>query len=132
MLPVRGYTLSAGFGESGSLWSSGSHTGLDFAAAEGAPVVAVTSGTVTTAGYSGRASWAGNLVVIRLENGSTIWYAHQSSIAVAVGETVISGQVIGRVGSTGNSTGPHLHLEVQVAGEPIDPAAVLARHDVRP
>lgn len=129
--PLTGYSLSAGFGEAGSLWSSGSHTGLDFSAPEGTPLVAVTSGVVSTAGYSGAADWAGNLVVIQLEDGREIWYAHQSSVAVEVGQTVEAGQVVGYVGSTGNSTGPHLHLEVQVGGEPVDPYAVLIEHGVR-
>jgi len=132
VLPLARYTLSEHFGEAGYLWSSGSHTGLDFSAAEGAPVVAVAGGVVTTAGYSAEASWAGNLVVVKLEDGKRVWYAHLSSVAVAVGDRVQPGQVVGWVGSTGNSTGPHLHLEVQVDGTPTDPAGVLRRHDVAP
>jgi len=132
VLPLAQYALSARFGEAGYLWSSGSHPGLDFSASEGTPVVAVAGGVVTTAGYSAEASWAGNLVVVKLEDGKRVWYAHQSSVAVAVGDSVQPGQMLGWVGSTGNSTGPHLHLEVQVDGRPIDPAGVLRRHDVAP
>jgi len=132
VLPLRRYTISAGFGAAGSLWSSGSHTGLDFSAPDGTPIVAVTGGVVTTAGYSAKAGWAGNVVVVKLDDGTRVWYAHQSSVAVPVGAVVQPGQVIGYVGSTGNSTGSHLHLEVQVDGEPVDPRRVLSRHGLSP
>jgi murein DD-endopeptidase MepM/ murein hydrolase activator NlpD len=83
---------------------------------------------VTIAGYSPRATWAGNLVVVRLEDGRTVWYAHQSSVAVAPGQRVNAGELIGYVGSTGNSSGAHLHLELQAQGEAVDPEKALVRH----
>ncbi len=130
--PMTGYRLSARFGDSGYMWSSGTHTGLDFAAPEGTPIKSVAGGVVTTAGYSADAGWAGNLVVVELEDGSEIWHAHQSSVAVSVGETVAPGQTVGLVGSTGNSSGAHLHLEVQVGGEPVDPQAAMGERGVNP
>ena len=133
VLPLAGYSISAGFGEAGYLWASGYHTGLDLSAAEGTPIAAVAPGTITHTGYDYSASWAGNLTVLQLENGDEIWYAHQSSISVSPGDQVAPGEVIGYVGSTGNSTGPHLHLEVHPGGgDPVDPMAVLLEHGVTP
>jgi len=133
VLPLAGYSISAGFGEAGYLWSSGYHTGLDLSAAEGTPIAAVAAGTITQTGYDYSASWAGNLTVLQLENGDEIWYAHQSSISVSPGDQVAPGEVIGAVGNTGNSTGPHLHLEVHPGGgEPVDPMSVLLEHGVTP
>ncbi len=133
VLPLAGYSMSASYGASGYLWSSGYHTGQDFSAAEGTPIVAVAPGVITQAGYDAAASWAGNLTVLELENGDEIWYAHQSSVTVSSGDTVTPGEVIGYVGSTGNSTGPHLHLEVHPdGGDPIDPVSVLEEHGVSP
>jgi len=130
--PLSGYTISATFGASSSLWAT-THTGLDFAAAEGTPLVAIAGGVITQAGYSAEAGWAGNLTVLRLSDRTEIWYAHQSSVTVSRGDVVSAGQVIGHVGSTGNSTGPHLHLEIRPAGgDPVDPAPVLQQHDVAP
>ncbi len=133
VLPLAGYSISAGFGEAGYLWASGYHTGLDLSAAEGTPIAAVAAGTITQTGYDYSASWAGNLTVLQLENGDEIWYAHQSSISVSPGDQVAPGEVIGAVGNTGNSTGPHLHLEVHPGGgEPVDPMSVLLEHGVTP
>ncbi len=133
VLPLAGYSISAGFGEAGYLWASGYHTGLDLSAAEGTPIAAVAAGTITRTGYDYSASWAGNLTVLQLENGDEIWYAHQSSISVNPGDQVAPGEVIGAVGSTGNSTGPHLHLEVHPGGgDPVDPMSVLLEHGVTP
>lgn len=122
LLPVRDYRLTATFGNAGSLWSSG-HTGLDFAAPEGTPLVAIGAGVVTEVGYDGA---YGNKTVLTLEDGTELWYCHQSSQSVAVGDRVATGDLIGAVGSTGNTTGSHLHLEVRVNGEPIDPLLALA------
>jgi murein DD-endopeptidase MepM/ murein hydrolase activator NlpD len=122
VLPLTGYRLTATFGNAGSLWSS-DHTGLDFAAPSGTPLLAIDAGVVTEVGYDGS---YGNKTVIALEDGTELWYCHQSTQNVAVGETVSAGDVIGTVGTTGNSTGPHLHLEVRVNGEPVDPAIALA------
>jgi hypothetical protein len=119
--PVRflrplGVPYTDGFG-----WVGGRrHTGLDYPAAEGAPVAATGSGVVAFAGWN--TGGYGNLVVIRHRLGFETWYAHLSSIVTSVGASVSGGTVIGHVGSTGRSTGPHLHFEVRRFGTPIDPA----------
>ena len=98
------------------------HTGIDIGAAEGAPIVAAAAGTVIVAGW---VDGYGNTVAVDHEGGIATLYSHQSSIAVAVGQQVAAGQVIGAVGSTGHSTGPHLHFEVRVNGSPVDPLGYL-------
>lgn len=127
-LPLSGYRLTATFGEYG-LWSS-YHTGLDMAAPAGTPLVAMARAVVTSAGYDGA---YGNKTVFTLEDGTELWYAHQTSIAVSVGDVVAPGDVVGTVGSTGNVTGPHLHLEVRPGGgDPVDPRAALIANGVTP
>ncbi|MEU0582054.1 M23 family metallopeptidase [Streptomyces sp. NPDC006132] len=123
-LPTSSYTITSTFGQAGAYWSSGYHTGLDFAAPTGTPIKAVHSGTITEAGWSGS---YGYKTVLTLDDGTEIWYAHQSSIGVSVGQKVSTGDVIGRVGATGNVTGAHLHLEVHSggSGSGIDPLAWL-------
>ncbi|MFJ4962708.1 Glycyl-glycine endopeptidase ALE-1 precursor [Streptomyces sp. ADI96-02] len=122
-LPTSAYTVTSTYGQSGALWSSGQHTGLDFAGSAGTPIKAVHSGTITSAGYSGS---YGYRTVLQLDDGTEIWYAHQSSIDVSVGQKVTTGQTIGRMGATGNVTGVHLHLEVRTAGgSAMDPMAWL-------
>jgi murein DD-endopeptidase MepM/ murein hydrolase activator NlpD len=130
VLPLApGYRLTAGFGECSSLWAH-CHTGLDFAAPTGTPIRAVTRGRITEVGDAGA---YGNRTVETLEDGTELWYCHQVSIDVRVGDEVAAGQQIGRVGSTGNTTGPHLHLEVRPgAGDPVDPAVALAAHGATP
>lgn len=120
-IPTSSYNLTARYGQSGR-WSSGYHTGLDFAAPSGTPVVAAQSGTVTAAGYNGA---YGNQITIRHADGTVTTYAHLSSISVSVGQSVGGGERIGAVGSTGNSTGPHLHFEVLIGGSFTNPAAWL-------
>lgn len=127
--PVEGHRLTGRFGDVSGLWSSGAHTGLDFAVAAGTPIRSVTDGRVTSAAYEGA---YGNHTVVRLEDGTEVWYSHQTSIVVSPGERVRAGQVIGYVGSTGNVTGPHLHLEVHAPGRgAVDPETALAGHGVR-
>lgn len=129
VLPVAGYSLTATFGETSSYWET-YHTGLDFAAASGTPLVAISSGTITSAGYDGA---YGNKTVLTLEDGTEIWYCHQTSFTVSAGQEVAPGDQIGTVGATGNVTGPHLHLEVRPGGgDPIDPYAALQEHGVTP
>ena len=113
------------------LWSSGYHTGLDFAAPTGTLIKAVHSGTITQAGWSGS---YGYKTVLTLDDGTEIWYAHQSSIGVSVGQKVATGDVIGRVGATGNVTGAHLHMEVHPGGSAsgIDPVAWLRSKGLTP
>lgn len=128
-LPVSGYHLTATFGEYSGLWAH-FHTGLDFAAPSGTPIRAVASGTVTSVGYDGA---YGNKTVITLEDGTELWYCHQTSYIVSAGEQVQGGDLIGYVGSTGNVTGPHLHLEVRPGGgDPVDPYNALVAHGVTP
>ena len=117
-LPLRFYRITGTFGERSYLWST-VHTGLDFAAPTGASIDAVARGEVTQAGWAGA---YGYRTIVTLPDGTEIWYCHQASIAVSVGDGVDRGQTIGTVGSTGNVTGPHLHLEVRPGGgEPVDP-----------
>ncbi len=128
VLPLDSYRLTATFGEYG-LWSS-YHTGLDFAAPSGTPIRAITNGVITSASYDGA---YGNKTVITLEDGTELWICHQSAYGVSVGDTVRTGEIIGYVGSTGNVTGPHLHLEVRPGGgDPVDPDAALRQHGVTP
>lgn len=123
------YRITATFGQSSGLWSS-THTGLDFAAPSGTPVMSVTNGTVTSVEYAGS---YGNQVIVTTEEGEELWYCHLSAYAVSEGDEVRSGEVIGYVGSTGNSTGPHMHLEVRPgAGDPVDPYEALVAHGVTP
>ena len=114
------YYVSSGFGTrfdpfTGELKT---HTGIDIAAPLGTPVLSVKSGIVINAGYT---SGYGNLVIIDHGAGISTYYAHLSSITVNKNQQVVKGQQIGKVGSTGRSTGPHLHFEVRVNGKPTDP-----------
>ena len=99
------------------------HSGLDFTAGMGARTRAAAGGCVVMAGWD-RGGY-GNLVVLRHRFGVTTWYAHLSAITVRAGQCVAPGTLIGRVGSTGNSTGPHSHFEVRVRGAVVDPLAAL-------
>jgi peptidoglycan hydrolase-like protein with peptidoglycan-binding domain len=99
------------------------HTGIDYPAAQGTGVAAAGRGCVQSAGYDG--GGYGNLVVIEHREGMTSWYAHLASISVEPGQCVVAGNLIGRVGSTGNSTGPHLHFELRLRGAAIDPLSGL-------
>jgi murein DD-endopeptidase MepM/ murein hydrolase activator NlpD len=131
VLPVATgvYHLTARFGDYSSLWSH-FHTGLDFAAPTGTPIMAVAGGTITETGYSGA---YGNRTIEALPDGTELWYCHQNEFGTSVGATVKPGQVIGYVGSTGNVTGPHLHLEVHPGGgDPVDPYAALVAHGLYP
>ena len=128
-LPTRGYHLTARFGQAGGRWVS-NHTGLDFAAPTGTPIFAVATGVITETGWAGS---YGNRTVETLPDGTELWYAHQSAIGVKVGQQVLGGQTIGAVGSTGNTTGPHVHLEVRPGGgDPVDPFQALIVHGVKP
>lgn len=103
--------------------TSSFHSAIDVAAPSGSAVTASRSGTVMYAGWSNRGY--GNLVKIRHAGGAETWYAHHSKVYVEVGEYVRQGDIIGAVGSTGLSTGPHLHFELHEQGKPIDPLAYL-------
>jgi murein DD-endopeptidase MepM/ murein hydrolase activator NlpD len=128
-LPVHGFRLTGRFGDRSGLWSS-VHTGLDFAAPSGTPIRSVSAGRVISTGYDGR---YGYKTVVRLADGTELWYCHQSVVRVSIGERVRAGQVIGAIGSTGNVTGPHLHLEVRPSADaPVDPLVWLRGHGLRP
>jgi len=122
--PLASVQLTAVFGQYG-LWSS-YHTGLDFNGDTGDSISSITNGTVTSAGYDGA---YGNKTVVTLEDGTEIWYCHQTSINVSVGDVVRGGDMIGTVGSTGHVTGSHLHVEVRPGGgDPVDPYAAMQQH----
>jgi len=114
--PVSGIITSR-FGV-GSAIRRASHTGLDIAASTGTPIVAAASGTVTFSGYKGS---YGNMIVISHGNGVQTYYAHCQTLNLSAGAQVSQGQTIATVGSTGNSTGPHLHLEVRMNGIAYNP-----------
>jgi murein DD-endopeptidase MepM/ murein hydrolase activator NlpD len=128
VLPLSPSVTTAEFGDYG-LWAS-YHTGLDFNGSEGQPIMAVANGVVTSVGYDGS---YGEKTVVTLEDGTEIWYCHQSGYDVSEGDTVSAGDVIGYVGSTGNVTGSHLHLEVRPGGgDPVDPYEAFLVHGLTP
>lgn len=114
--PVSG-VISSRYGVSSSIRSS-NHTGLDIASPSGTPIKVVAEGTVTHASYKGS---YGNLVKVQHGNGLETWYAHTSKMYVTVGQKVEAGEIIAAVGSTGNSTGSHLHLEIRINGKHVNP-----------
>ncbi|WP_323792225.1 M23 family metallopeptidase [Nocardioides sp.] len=119
--PLSPVVLTARYGQYG-LWAS-YHTGLDFNGNTGDSIRAIAGGVVTFVGYDGA---YGNKTVVTLDDGTEIWYAHQTSQYVSVGERVAASDVIGTVGSTGNVTGSHLHVEVRPGGgDPVDPYAAM-------
>lgn len=126
------YVLTAGFGECGDHWSA-CHTGQDFAVATGTPVVTAGGGTVVFAGWAGA---YGKTVRVLHPGGVATWYCHLSWIETRRGADLSAGDLVGLSGSTGNSTGPHLHLEVRTgasansSGAPVDPLPWLRAHHV--
>ncbi|MER7577998.1 transglycosylase family protein [Streptomyces sp. NPDC126514] len=129
--PVGSAAVSTPYRATGSSWSSGYHTGVDFPVAAGTPVTAVSAGTVVSAGWGGA---YGNQVVVRHSDGMYSQYAHLSSLNVSTGQSVGAGDGIGSSGSTGNSSGPHLHFEIRTGpdyGSDVDPLAYLRSHGVQ-
>jgi murein DD-endopeptidase MepM/ murein hydrolase activator NlpD len=124
--PVGAGAISSYFGERSDPFTGeeGFHKGLDFAGTEGEPVVAVAAGIVT---WAGERSGYGTLVEINHGNGYITRYAHNESTLVAVGQTVSRGEHIALMGSTGHSTGPHVHFEVLHNGTQIDPLIFVKR-----
>jgi murein DD-endopeptidase MepM/ murein hydrolase activator NlpD len=121
-VPIQAnYTLSARYGQRGGIWSSGWHTGLDFRVKSGTSVVAAANGTVVSSGWGGA---YGNRIEVDHGNGYITTYNHLSKIVVKDGK-VAAGQEIGKSGSTGNTTGPHLHFEVTKDGEFMNPSSWL-------
>jgi murein DD-endopeptidase MepM/ murein hydrolase activator NlpD len=129
--PVPGKKITTPYGKPGKLWKTGYHVGADYAAPTGTPIVAVQDGKVLEA--KNGTTWGpsyGIAAVIDHGKGLRAIYAHMSKVLVKAGDTVKEGQKIGEVGSTGNSTGPHLHLEVRVSpwrynNKDVDPDALL-------
>lgn len=119
-LPVTG-TISSRYGVSSKIRVS-THTGLDIATTTGTPIKVVADGTITFAAYSGS---YGYLVKVDHGNGVETWYGHTSKMLVKEGQAVKAGNTISLVGSTGNSTGPHLHFEVRINGEHVNPQKYL-------
>ena len=119
-LPVTG-TISSRYGVSSKIRVS-THTGLDIATTTGTPIKVVADGTITFAAYSGS---YGYLVKVDHGNGVETWYGHTSKMLVKEGQAVKAGDTIALVGSTGNSTGPHLHFEVRINGEHVNPQKYL-------
>ncbi|MEU8760295.1 transglycosylase family protein [Streptomyces sp. NPDC048659] len=128
--PVSDTDIGTRYRKAGSSWSSGYHTGVDFPVPTGTSVRAVATGTVVSAGWGGS---YGYQVVIRHEDGRYSQYAHLSALTVREGQRVNTGQRIARSGSTGNSSGPHLHFEMRTGpgyGSDIDPLAYLRARGV--
>ena len=118
VLPLASYRVSAGFGLTGPLGEA-EHGGQDFGSYVGDQIVAVAAGVVAEVAYAGP---YGLRTVVTLPDGTEIWFCHQTDVSVSTGEHVDVADPIGTVGTTGNSTGPHLHLEVRPGGgSPIDP-----------
>lgn len=118
-------SVGTGYHVAGSHWSKGYHTGVDFLVPTGTSVRAVAAGRVVAAGWGGS---YGYQVVLRHADGRYTQYAHLSAISVRAGQEVTAGRRIGRSGSTGNVTGPHLHFEVRTGpdfGSDVDPLAYL-------
>ncbi|MEU3355914.1 peptidoglycan DD-metalloendopeptidase family protein [Streptomyces sp. NPDC037389] len=127
--PVDGYQIGQPFGKAGSMWAN-THSGQDLVVNSGTSVKAVHAGTVVKAGPNGGGDGPayGNAVVIKHADGQYSQYAHMSSVKVSVGQRVMTGQDIGLSGSTGNSSGPHLHFEIRTTpdyGSAVDPAAFM-------
>lgn len=107
------------------------HKGIDFGSGYGAPIRAVGDGRVIGAGYLASENGYGKIVLVRHAGGVVTAYAHMSRVSVRSGERVKAGEVLGRVGSTGHSTGPHLHFEVRIGGSQVNPVRWLRRHGIR-
>lgn len=129
--PVPGKKITTPYGKPGKMWKCGYHVGADFAAPTGTPVVACMDGKVLEAKEG--VSWGGSYgkaIVIDHGGGYKAVYGHLSKIEVKAGDKVSEGQQIGLVGSTGNSSGPHLHLEVRISpwkytNKDVDPAVII-------
>lgn len=120
VVPVSGYRLTGQFGDSAGPWAHG-HTGLDFAVPYGTTIEAIVPGVVASSEYDGA---YGLKIVIKTRDGVELWFCHLADSDVEPGDRVQPGQPIGEVGTSGNTTGPHLHLEVHDP-DPVDPYAWL-------
>lgn len=124
LMPVSARAMTSGFGmrQHPILGTLRAHSGVDLAASYGSPIVATSDGVVNTANWAGG---YGLLVALDHGGGLQTRYGHMSQLAVAPGQLVRKGEVIGYVGSTGRSTGPHLHYEIRVNGQAVNPAGHL-------
>lgn len=123
VVPLESFGVSAGFGHSTGVHAGRSHAGIDMTGPDNAKIRSATDGKVVQAGPSGG---YGNLVTVKTEDGHKLLYAHMSKIVVKKGDQVTAGETLGRQGSTGHSTGPHLHFEVHnKKGKPINPVEFL-------
>jgi murein DD-endopeptidase MepM/ murein hydrolase activator NlpD len=137
-LPITGgYSIAARFGQVGP-WSR-YHTGLDFSSRIGTPLHAPASGVVTNAGIGPASGWAGNYVAIKYPDGTHTLMAHMSTVSVSVGQTVSACQLVGAIGMTGRTFGPHVHFEVYPAGvtpgdiyRAVNPVPWLSAHGLKP
>jgi murein DD-endopeptidase MepM/ murein hydrolase activator NlpD len=122
------YNITATFGMGGARWAR-NHTGTDFSCPYGSRIGAVMRGKVIAVGWAGA---YGNQVSVEHDDGTVTTYSHMSDYAVEVGDYVYAGDKVGEVGSTGNSTGNHLHFEVHEDGVQIDPMPWLQDHGIDP
>jgi murein DD-endopeptidase MepM/ murein hydrolase activator NlpD len=137
-LPITsGYSIAARFGQLGP-WSR-YHTGLDFSSPVGTPLHAPAAGVVSNAGIGPASGWAGNYVAIKYPDGTHTLMAHMSTVSVSVGQTVSACQLVGAVGLTGRTFGPHVHFEVYPAGvtpgdvySAVNPVPWLNAHGLKP
>ncbi|MFF3851621.1 M23 family metallopeptidase [Micromonospora sp. NPDC002575] len=123
LLPLQGYDFNSPYG---MRWGK-LHTGIDLVAPEGTPYVAIHEGTVTKAGWFGGYGYA---VIVKHADGSEAIYGHSSAVSVKEGQQVKAGDQLGLVGNTGHSYGSHLHLEIHVNGDPLDPVPWLQERGV--
>ena len=125
--PLSAYTVTQEFGENPQVYGPGGHTGIDLAAPVGTPIMASAGGDVGYAGWldpRGSGGYGNAVILQHLENLSTL-YGHMSTILTRVGAAVTGGEGIGQVGSTGFSTGPHLHFEVRRGNVPVNPRSMV-------
>ena len=123
ILPVGKYRISSFFRNTDPAHSTGRHSGVDFATKAGARIASVCDGRVVRSGFMGA---AGNAAIVRTADGFSVLYGHMSANFVRRGDVIHAGDPIGRIGSTGNSTGPHLHLQVtNRSGKLVDPVDFL-------
>jgi murein DD-endopeptidase MepM/ murein hydrolase activator NlpD len=127
VLPVQKFRISSFFMNTDPVHTGGVHSGVDFATESGARIVSICNGKVVAAEYMGA---AGNAAIVKAKDGNRVLYGHMSATTVHKGDEIRSGAQIGLVGTTGNSTGPHLHLQVNdPKGKLIDPVTYMGlRH----
>lgn len=121
--PASCHVITQPFGNKSDRYVSGYHTGVDIGCIQGSPIYAAHDGTVIFAGFNGA---YGNEVQVRYDDALVTSYHHMSRVAAYKGDRISAGKVIGYIGSTGQSTGPHLHFEVRINGKAVDPMPYLS------